>query len=75
MIALGLVTRHWAPWALAGGLAAAHLGRKARQGCFAVPSWQTYVRVPLVPLAIHAETVAGIVSRHLRRRGRAAAAR
>ena len=75
LLALGLLTRHWASWALLGGLAAAYLGRKARQGCFAVPSWRTYVRVPLVLLAIHAGTVAGIVHGHLRGRGRSAAAR
>jgi glycosyltransferase involved in cell wall biosynthesis len=62
---LGLATGHWAPWALLAALAAAYLWRKGRQGCFAVPSWRTYLRVPLVLLVIHVATVAGAVHGHL----------
>ena len=67
LVLAGVVTAHWLPWVLLGGLAAAYLARKARQGCFDVPSWRTYVRVPLVLLAIHVGTVAGIVYGHLTR--------
>ena len=63
----GLVSRHWLPWTLLVGLAGAYLGRKARQGCFDVPSWRTSYRVPLVLLAIHAGTMAGILHGQWRR--------
>jgi glycosyltransferase involved in cell wall biosynthesis len=66
-VLLGLATRHWLPWAGLVGLAGAYLGRKARQGCFDLPSWRTYYRVPLVLLAIHVGTMAGIAHGHWRR--------
>lgn len=66
-LAAGLYWRHWLPWALLAGGAGAYLARKARQGCFDVPSWRTWYRVPLVLLAIHVGTMAGIVRGHARR--------
>lgn len=63
----GVATGHWLPWLALAGLGGAYLGRKAREGCFAVPSWRTYYRVPLVLLAIHLGTLAGLVHGHWRR--------
>jgi glycosyltransferase involved in cell wall biosynthesis len=60
-ISLGILLRHWLPWTLLLLLAGLYLWRKARQGCFDVPSWRTYCRVPLVLLAIHLGTMAGII--------------
>jgi glycosyltransferase involved in cell wall biosynthesis len=67
LAALGLAARHWLPWVALAGLGAAYVARKARQGCFDVPSWRTYYRVPLVLLAIHVGTMAGILHGHGRR--------
>jgi glycosyltransferase involved in cell wall biosynthesis len=60
-ISLGILLRHWLPWMLLLLLADFYLWRKARQGCFDIPSWRTYYRVPLVLLAIHLGTMAGII--------------
>jgi len=62
----GLVSGHWLPWALLAAGAALYLGRKARQGCFAVPGWRTVYRTPLVLLAIHIGTMAGAIHGNLR---------
>ncbi len=55
---------------------AAYLVRKAKEGCFAVPSWRTSYRVPLILATIHLGTMAGIIHgtmrRVVRRRGSAA---
>jgi glycosyltransferase involved in cell wall biosynthesis len=67
LVALGLATRHWLPWAGLGALAGAYLGRKAWHGCFAGPTWRTYYQVPLILGAIHVGTMAGIVHGHWRR--------
>ena len=60
-ISLGILLQHWLPWLVLLLLAGSYLWRKARQGCFDIPSWRTYYRVPLVLLAIHLGTMAGIV--------------
>lgn len=60
-ISLGILLRHWIPWMLLLLLASLYLWRKARQGCFDIPSWRTYYRVPLTLLAIHLGTVAGVI--------------
>ncbi len=65
--ALGLVFHSWLAWAFVLLLAGSYLLRKARQGCFDIPSWRTYYRVPLVLLAIHVGTMAGIVHGNWRR--------
>jgi uncharacterized membrane protein len=41
-------------------LAALYVLRKVREGCFSIPTWRTFYRVPLVLLAIHGGTLAGI---------------
>lgn len=64
---LGLILKHWLPWMLLLLLGTAYLVRKARQGCFAIPGWRTYYRVPLMLLAIHVGTMAGIVQGHWQR--------
>jgi len=61
LLCLGLCLAHWLPWALLACLAGCYLGAKARQGCFDIPSWKTYLRVPMVLLAIHMGTMAGIL--------------
>ncbi len=67
---LGLCSGHWLPFALLGSLAGHYLGLKARQGCFDIPSWKTYVRVPMVLLAIHVGTMAGVLHGNWRRLSR-----
>ncbi len=67
LVATGIITRSWLPWALVFLLFCLYILQKARQGCFAIPSWRTYYRVPLVLLAIHVGTVAGMVRGNWRR--------
>jgi len=67
LVATGIVTQSWLPWALVFLLFCLYILQKARQGCFAIPSWRTYYRVPLVLLAIHVGTVAGMVHGNWRR--------
>lgn len=64
---LVLCSGHWLPFALLGSLAGHYLGVKARQGCFDIPSWKTYVRVPMVLSAIHVGTMAGVLHGNWRR--------
>lgn len=59
LILLGIASRSWIPWALLLALMLAYFARKARQGCFNIPTWRTFYRVPLVLAAIHIGTVAG----------------
>ena len=49
------------PWVLFSIIGTAYLGRKALAGCFAVPGWQTYWRVPLVLACILTGTMAGVL--------------
>ncbi len=58
---LGLASKYWLPWVLLLLLIGIYLARQARRGCFAAPGWRTYYRVPLILLAIHIGTMAGIV--------------
>ncbi len=67
LLCLGLCSGHWLPWALLASLVGHYLGVKARQGCFDIPSWKTYVRVPMVLLAVHLGTMAGVVHGNWRR--------
>lgn len=60
-LALGLLWNHPLPWSLLCLLAAIYVVRKVREGCFSVPTWRTYYRVPLVLLSIHSGTFTGIV--------------
>jgi glycosyltransferase involved in cell wall biosynthesis len=60
-VALGLLWNHPLPWGLLALLAGLYGIRKAREGCFSVPSWRTFYRVPLVLLTIHGGTLAGII--------------
>jgi hypothetical protein len=62
LLLMGIVLQHWLPLVLLALLLCAYLWRKARQGCFSVPSWRTYYRVPAILLAIHVGTMAGIFS-------------
>lgn len=70
LLCLGLCSGHWLPFALLGSFAGYYLGVKARQGCFGIPSWKTYVRVPIVLLAIHVGTMAGVLHGNWRRLSR-----
>jgi glycosyltransferase involved in cell wall biosynthesis len=56
----GLLWNHPLPWIVLFLVVVLYGLRKAKEGCFEVPTWKTYYRVPLVLLAIHAGTVAGI---------------
>lgn len=59
--ALALLLRHWLPLIPLSVLACAYLWRKAHQGCFDIPSWRTYYRIPAILLVIHLGTMAGMV--------------
>ena len=67
LLLTGLALRRAWPLVLLAVLAGSYLARKARQGCFAVPTWRTLYRVPLVLLAIHAGTMAGMLHGQWRR--------
>jgi hypothetical protein len=69
-VLVGLLTRSALPWVGLGCLCAIYLLRKVREGCFSIPSWRTYYRVPLVLLTIHIGTLAGIVRGNLARLNR-----
>jgi glycosyltransferase involved in cell wall biosynthesis len=60
-VSLGILLRHWLPWTMLVLLAGSYVWRKSVQGCFNIPSWRTYYRVPLVLLAIHLGTMAGVI--------------
>lgn len=57
----GLIGRQRWLGAVGLGIGVWYLWRKAQAGCFAVPGWQTSYRVPLVLLAIHLGTMAGMI--------------
>ena len=67
-IILGVLLDHPLPWSLVALLAVVYGVRKAREGCFSVPTWRTYYRIPLILLAIHLGTLGGIVSGNMARR-------
>ena len=60
-LALALTLNNWLPILVIALVFLLYLARKARQGCFDDPSWRTYYRVPLILLAIHIGTMAGII--------------
>lgn len=66
-VGVGLLSRRKWPWLIGLGIGGAYLWRKAQAGCFDVPGWRTFYRVPLVLLAIHLGTMAGVVQGNLRR--------
>jgi glycosyltransferase involved in cell wall biosynthesis len=61
----GLLSRRKWSWLVGMGIGAAYLWRKAQAGCFDVPGWRTFYRVPLVLLAIHLGTMAGVIRGNL----------
>lgn len=60
-LAGGVWWRRWWLGLLGLGIGGWYLWRKKQAGCFAIPGWRTLYRVPLVLLAIHLGTMAGMI--------------
>lgn len=60
-VGLGLISQRYWFWLLGLGIGGVYLRRKAQAGCFDVPGWRTFYRVPLVLFAIHLGTMAGVI--------------
>ena len=71
LVLLAVLTGQLWLWALLVLLALAYLHRTHRQGCFDLPGWQRWYRVPLVLAVIHLATMAGVMAGNLRRWWRA----
>jgi len=50
-----------------GALLGFYIYRKTREGCFSIPGFKTYYRIPLLLITIHSATLAGIVAGNVKR--------